>query len=184
MENFIYEKQKSLTDEFCDYIIDIYEKTPNMKKKDNEFSVNLNSNKNEEHNKLKNIIISEIYGNIKSYYENIGCEDIINNFNNIQNKISIQYIILKKYCKGEKTESYDNNVRTDYNNMKYSILKFIWYLNDVQEGGETIFSKKYKIIPEKGKMIMFPSEWFFPYEETECNSDDKYVITGYIYLDI
>lgn len=179
MKKFIYEKQKSLTDEVCDFVINIYDKTLNIK--NNELCVNLNNNKNGEH--IKNILISNIFESIKSYYLNIDCEDITNNFENIQNKISIQHIIIKKYDKDDKPKNYCNSVRTDYNNMKYSILKFIYYLNNVEEGGETIFAKQYKIIPEKGKMIMFPSEWFFPYEETQRKTD-KYIITGYVFLDI
>ena len=193
-ENFIYEKKDALSGDICDYVIKIYDNKQNII--NNEFGFNLNKDKNEEHNILKNVLLKNIFENIKLYFFGIDCVDINNYFDCIQNKISIKSAIIHKYLKDDKTEKYCNVVRTDYKNMKYSIIRFIYYLNDCGCGGgdgdggdgdgsgETIFANKYRIIPEKGKLVLFPSDCFFPYKETLCKTADKYVITGFIFLDV
>lgn len=194
IEKFIYEKTNSLSAELCDYVIRIYDNKPNIR--DNEFGINLNKDKNEEHNVLKKALLTNIFENIKSYFLGIECDDIRHNFNNIQNKISIQYAIVHKYLKDDKMANYCNSVRTNYKNMKYSIVRFIYYLNNSEiaddDGsggcsggcGETIFANKYKVFPEKGKLVIFPSDWFFSYAETSFKTANKYVITGFIFLDM
>lgn len=58
------------------------------------------------------------------------------------------------------------------------ILTFIWYLNTIDEGGETGFHFK-KIKPETGKFVMFPSTWDYPH----CGfpTENKYIITGWLW---
>jgi hypothetical protein len=58
----------------------------------------------------------------------------------------------------------------------------MWYLNDVNEGGETLFFEKYSIKPQKGKIVIFPAEWFFQHKGKIPISNDKYIITGWIYI--
>jgi hypothetical protein len=59
----------------------------------------------------------------------------------------------------------------------------MWYLNDVHEGGETEFFGSYLIKAEIGKMIIFPSDWMFPHCGKTPISNDKYVLTGWLYVD-
>ena len=69
--------------------------------------------------------------------------------------------------------------------MKYyktSYLTYIWYLNDVIEGGETEFFGNYKIKPEVGKLVLFPACWSFPHCGLMPISSNKYIITGWLYL--
>ena len=50
----------------------------------------------------------------------------------------------------------------DYtSNAGVRVLSFIWYLNDVSEGGYTEFIDGTKIQPERGKFLIFPSTWNF-----------------------
>jgi len=59
----------------------------------------------------------------------------------------------------------------------------LWYLNDVECGGETEFFGNYTIKPEAGKLVFFPSEWFFPHSGKKPVSNNKYVIAGWLYID-
>ena len=52
--------------------------------------------------------------------------------------------------------SYDNT-----SSAGIRVLSFIWYLNDVSEGGYTEFIDGTKIQPERGKFLIFPSTWNF-----------------------
>ena len=60
-------------------------------------------------------------------------------------------------------------------------LTFLWYLNDVEEGGETEFWGQYGIKPEAGKLILFPASWTFPHKANVPISSDKYIITGWLW---
>ena len=72
----------------------------------------------------------------------------------------------------------------DEKKKKYRVITFIWYLNNVEEGGETEFWKDYNIKPTTGKLVLFPASWTFPHRGKMPISDDKYIITGWIYLNI
>jgi len=59
------------------------------------------------------------------------------------------------------------------------MLRFIWFMNDYD--GEILFPNNHKIIPKKGKLIIFPASWVFPYEEINNKSAEIIMITGYFY---
>jgi len=64
---------------------------------------------------------------------------------------------------------------------KYRVLTFLWYLNDVTEGGETNFYNRIMVKPKKGQLVFFPATW--NYEHMGCMpiSNNKYIVTGWIY---
>lgn len=60
------------------------------------------------------------------------------------------------------------------------IFSSILFLNDVDSGGEIIFSKlNVEIEPKKNRLIIFPSNYTFSYEEKTPTSNDKYIIVTY-----
>lgn len=64
-------------------------------------------------------------------------------------------------------------------------LVIFYYLNDVEEGGETIFhlgdSKYATVNPKRGRMVMFPPMWMFPHTGTRPRSSPKYIISTYLH---
>jgi predicted 2-oxoglutarate/Fe(II)-dependent dioxygenase YbiX len=78
---------------------------------------------------------------------------------------------------------YENDGK-NFKNEKYRVLTFLWYLNDVSEGGETEFFGDMKIMPEAGKLILFPANWTFPHCAKTPISSDKYIITGWLFADL
>ena len=58
-------------------------------------------------------------------------------------------------------------------------LSFLWYLNDVDEGGETIFNNKV-VTPQKGRLVIFPPMWIFPHMGVEPISNTKYIMSSYL----
>ena len=56
----------------------------------------------------------------------------------------------------------------------------IWYLNEVEEGGETEFAFGHKITPETGKLILFPATWNFPHRGLSPIKGNKYIITSFV----
>ena len=63
------------------------------------------------------------------------------------------------------------------------VLSFIWYLNDISEGGYTEFIDGTKIQPERGKFLIFPSSWNFIHRGFPPKKESKYIITGWLHSD-
>ena len=68
-------------------------------------------------------------------------------------------------------------------NAGVRVLSFIWYLNDVSEGGYTEFIDGTKIQPERGKFLIFPSSWNFIHRGFPPKKESKYIITGWLHSD-
>ena len=64
------------------------------------------------------------------------------------------------------------------------VVTFIWYLNDITEGGETVFINKCKIKPKKGSLLIFPATWTYPHCGMVPKSHDKYIVTGWMYTSL
>ena len=63
------------------------------------------------------------------------------------------------------------------------ILTYIFYLNDVNEGGETEFIDGTLIKPEEGKLMLFPATWTYIHQGRPPISNTKYICTGWIYFE-
>jgi prolyl 4-hydroxylase len=59
-------------------------------------------------------------------------------------------------------------------------LVFLWYLNDVAEGGETAFvDLGIEVKPKTGRLLMFPPYWMFQHAGRAPASNDKYILSTY-----
>jgi hypothetical protein len=59
-------------------------------------------------------------------------------------------------------------------------LAFLWYLNDVEDGGKTVFTGL-TIAPKRGTLIVFPPLWMFPHKGEPPISGPKYILSGYLH---
>lgn len=60
-------------------------------------------------------------------------------------------------------------------------LVFLWYLNDVDEGGETEFCDLGIKVPARtGKLLVFPPYWMFQHAGRPPLSNDKYILSMYL----
>ena len=64
------------------------------------------------------------------------------------------------------------------------LVTFIWYLNDIKDGGYTEFIDGTRIQPEAGKLIIFPATWDFLHRGVSPKSETKYLCTGWVHADI
>ena len=103
----------------------------------------------------------------------------MNIFSNIYNSNDTGYKI-QKYDRGKGYYNYHNDF--EYSNKGVRVITFIWYLNDVEEGGETEFIDGTIIKPKKGQLLLFPSDWTYMHKGNMPLSNDKYICTGWIYL--
>ncbi|MGH8121731.1 MAG: 2OG-Fe(II) oxygenase [Rudaea sp.] len=60
-------------------------------------------------------------------------------------------------------------------------MVFLWYLNDVMEGGETEFPDLgVKVQARAGRLLMFPPYWMFQHIGQPPVSNDKYIVSTYM----
>jgi prolyl 4-hydroxylase len=60
-------------------------------------------------------------------------------------------------------------------------LVFLWYLNDVLEGGETEFPDLgLRIAARAGRLLMFPPFWMFQHAGLAPRSNNKYIMSTYL----
>ena len=69
-----------------------------------------------------------------------------------------------------------------WDKQQYRVITFLWYLNTVEEGGETELLGSVNIKPERGKLLLFPASWTFPHRGKMPISHDKYIVTGWFHV--
>ena len=85
---------------------------------------------------------------------------------------------LQRYREGEY---YHWHVDADNEVLAPRQLVALWYLNDVEEGGETEFLfQDASITPEKGKLVLFPPFWTHEHRAAVVKKGVKYIATTWI----
>ena len=90
--------------------------------------------------------------------------------------------LMHKYFKGEGIFDYHSDDSVLYKEHKHRVVTYIFYLNDVDVGGETEVINYGLIKPKQGNLLLFPACWTFPHKGHQPISGDKYIITGWTYL--
>ena len=81
---------------------------------------------------------------------------------------------IQKYVKGDFF-----NWHSDYCTFDQRFLAYILYLNDVDSGGETVFISGKRVKPEKGKLLIFPTNVNYLHKGEELKKGTKYIITSF-----
>jgi prolyl 4-hydroxylase len=88
-------------------------------------------------------------------------------------------LILKQYRAGTG-EAFQVHFDSIYE-VSNRYLVFLWYLNDVTEGGETEFPDLgLRIEARRGRLLMFPPYWMFQHAGLPPRSGDKYILSTYL----
>ena len=182
--DLILVKENELPNESCDFFIEYFENSNEKLQGQTTTGLNLNIKKCLEttiYYCSKTKIFIDILRN--AIYKNV---DIYMKENNIPYKNIPFYekndLFIKKYIKNDGKFEYHDDFHIKDNCVR--IITYLFYLNDVEEGGETEFFGTYKVKPKKGKMIIFPCSWAFPHSGKMPISNDKYIISGWLLVDI
>ena len=99
--------------------------------------------------------------------------------NGIRNFRDRGYLI-RSYEKSDGYFNWHNDFSMD---SQYGIrmLTLIWYLNDVDEGGETEFVDGTIVKPKTGQVLIFPTSWYMAHRGRMPISNKKYIITSWLY---
>ncbi|QDW65674.1 2OG-Fe(II) oxygenase [Luteimonas granuli] len=88
-------------------------------------------------------------------------------------------LILKRYRAGgqERFQAHFDSI----NEVCDRYLVFLWYLNDVSEGGCTWFpGLQTGVAPRAGRLLMFPPYWLYAHEGQPSPRQDKYILSTYL----
>lgn len=88
-------------------------------------------------------------------------------------------LILKRYLAGGQDRFQLHFDAVNEVSDRYMVL--LWYLNDVDEGGETLFPLlDLRVVPRRGRLLMFPPYWLFPHAGLPSPRQDKYILSTYL----
>jgi hypothetical protein len=170
----------ALDPEICDLLINqIYENIPKHERVENNYTPNFtqfNLTENCNHNETTKLVHNEVIKNAfkykNEYYEFVDKRVFPDSH-------AFEQFRIKKYNPGGD-DMFDTHVDVkDYQSAR-RFLSFLWYLNDVGEGGKTVFHGK-TITPKTGRLVMFPPLWMFPHKGEPPLSGPKYILTGYLH---
>jgi len=97
----------------------------------------------------------------------------------IPQRARLENLRIKRYLaiEGDRFEPHFDAL--DYSCNRY--LVFLWYLNDVAEGGETEFCDLgLRVEARAGRLLMFPPYWMYQHAGLPPRSNDKYIISTYL----
>jgi hypothetical protein len=193
MKDFVYEKENALETNICNDIINFFNSNINLQRQGvvgkgndrkidtklkNTTDICIDNTSIKETDKLYStikFIQEEIEKNVNEYLKNLTKYNIV-----IEKSMVYKQMIIHKYKKGEGIFNYHHDFSVEPNYFKYRLINFLIYLNDIDIGGETDFFEECRIKPQAGKLVFFPSEWFFFHKGNVPISEDKYVIAGWI----
>lgn len=97
----------------------------------------------------------------------------------IPNSPAISDLTLKRYRPGEQ-ERFQLHFDS-INHVANRYLVLLWYLNDVEQGGETRFPQLDVTVQARaGRLLMFPPYWMYQHEGLPPLSGDKYIVSTYL----
>jgi hypothetical protein len=74
-----------------------------------------------------------------------------------------------------------DDMMVHWNESKERTLTFIWYLNDIYDGGCTEFMNGFSVPPRAGRMVIFPSTWTYMHRGARLlGKNNKYICTGWV----
>lgn len=139
--------------------------------------------------KIDNFLEEELNRNVKIYVKQLTSKIDIeeeNSTNKIKlfpsDKVTTTEFMIQRYIQGKGRYIYHNDSRIIWQEKKYRLITYIFYLNTVEEGGETEFFNELRIKPEAGKLILFPASLLWPHRGMIPKSSNKYIITGWLYV--
>jgi Rps23 Pro-64 3,4-dihydroxylase Tpa1-like proline 4-hydroxylase len=198
ISSLIYLNPNSISKQLCDEIIHLYESqntqyhgvTAGGLNKLVKDTMDFNIPIEDPWTKIREFLGLELQRNLKMYMDQLNSHNFENENSPVKFKFfegmccSTDHFMIQRYIKQVGRYIYHNDSSIRYDEKRYRIITFLWYLNTVEEGGETELWGTHKIKPEAGKLILFPACWTMPHTGKMPISDNKYIITGWLYTPI
>jgi prolyl 4-hydroxylase len=180
LNDFIQIHENVLDETTCKFLIELFEdqkdkhevilndRKPNF----TQFNLTENNNISTKVTNIHNLLIKKTMDYRDLYYETYDKRVF-------PEKHSFEQFRIKRYIPNEN-QAFDTHVDVVDHETSRRYISFMWYLNDVDEGGETQFLNL-MIKPEQGKLIVFPPFWMFPHMGKDPISNPKYILSTYLH---
>lgn len=167
----IYTVSKSLSAKECKMILDMFENDENRGEA-NVLSITINPNWSE----IDSMLFNKLKVAIEAYEQMLN--DTLNTKLLSNCVIKDTGYLIRKFPV--------NNGKYDWMNdstpLQNRVLTYMWFINDVKEGGELSFKGGKPIKPKAGTLIIFPCTWNYFHSGADPISNDKFVISGHVYI--
>lgn len=192
MESVIYQNKKALNVHLCDDMITMFELNKieqrqgvtigglqrNIKET---YDITFSNESSEYWSNCSKHIIEVLYNNLREWKKQFKLSE--KDTYALTEKLTLRNsFILQKYEKNRGKYTYHDDFAIA-STREHRVATFIFYLNTVENGGETEFMDTFKVKPEKGKLVLFPASWTYYHRGKMPISDNKYIITGWLYSD-
>ena len=188
-DNYCFINKNSISKEICNEIIQLFENSKH--KHDGATAGGVNKNvkdttdlvidKNDsEWKEIYTLLENELQRNTRRYVEkaNNNNKDL-KEFKRFQGSLSFETIQVQKYVKNTGKYIYHEDGRI-YENKARKIT-FLWYLNDITDGGETEFLyQSQRVKPVKGRIVIWPAGFPYVHRGNPPLSGEKYILTSWI----
>ena len=166
--------------DYCDFLISLFEGQPQLQVRvENENRPNFT-----EINLTENHKISRDITNVHNYLIKKTIEYRDEYYKFIDDRVfpkehAFEQFRIKRYNPGG-SDLFDTHVDVqDYSSAR-RYISYLYYLNDVEDGGKTVFNGL-TIKPRKGTLVVFPPLWMFPHKGEPPISGPKYILTTYLH---
>ena len=188
--NIYYTDEPLLTPQFCNDLIHTFEDDPNKKKGRIKWTDQYNrvSHIESDTKKSTDLHLSDHIEKYDQYHRTMldALTKGLTQYANLMKTDRIEYDFFRHDTditgfKVQRTEPGEYfHWHTDYVHKKrYQAIAYIYYLNDVYEGGRTEFTCGTIIQPKQGHLLLFPSTWDRVHRGVSPTLHNKYIVTGW-----
>ena len=179
LNNLIYHKDNNLPDDFCNHLINKFEKDQrkhkgevgqNVVREEIKQSTDLHISSYPEWNEEDRILhehlnqgLHEYVSSVSEHYQHCLTYSISDTGYQIQKTLPMQYYAWHH----------------DQSDLQCRMLTYMWYLNTVERGGYTEFNSGEKIRAKQGKLLIFPATWEYIHRGFPPYDESKYVCIGW-----
>ncbi|ARF08279.1 2OG-FeII oxygenase superfamily protein [Catovirus CTV1] len=183
MSNYIQIYENAMTNEFCDSLVEFYKNNPNLVQRfDHEWR---RSSSLPLYNNLPSELFNNMKDNIRTHLEKYK-KDI----GDSAGAGTLHFCTLLEapnlLCydntsdKPEHFHTHSDNWSIQSSTRQVSV---IMYLNDVEEGGNTVFPfYNLSVKPKKGTILMFPAFFCFSHYAEKPKSNTKFAIVTWVHF--
>jgi hypothetical protein len=125
--------------------------------------------------KIHNGLVSGVKLAAEKYMHDLGCSNFW------PPNHALEQIRMKRYRVGGE-DRFDRHIDVGDHDSARRFLVLFFYLNDVEEGGETVFTElDYSVKPKTGSVLIFPPTWQYPHAGLPPISNNKYIVGTYLH---
>ena len=186
MDDFIYVKRNALPREQCNKIINFFEQSGN--KVSGTIDVHADRINKELKKSTEEFVMygSNNYDPIFISYLNNALREYCSKYpyiNSIDRWVLFSQYKIQKYNPNEGYFAlHCENCGSEFLQGRASGRMLVWmiYLNDVTEGGYTVWPQQERILaPKCGDIVIWPPYWTHPHQGITSKTQTKYILTGW-----